>query len=227
MNKITVCTAAWKRPEVFEKWLQCWLILDPVPFVVVVGSPGDQCQELAEHYGAAYFQKPNLPVGEKWNYAHQIANGTCDYFLTTGSDDVMDQRMWDYYLKFTGERLCLRDLYFYDTVSKSALHWKGYPQRTKFNHPIGAHQLHRADVMNTMNYRPFNDGNMGDESFTQSQCERLGIKSTVVSMEQTGGVALDIKSRESYSKFKRWPNSFPVEVDKLRRMSPEMMEVIL
>lgn len=227
MNRITVCSTAWKRPETFEKWLKCWLILDPVPFVVVVGSPDDQIQEIAEHYGAAYFQKPNIPVGAKWNYAHEVAKGTCDYFLTTGSDDVMCQKMYEYYLNFTGERLCLKDLYFYDTVSKKALHWKGYNHKTKFNHPIGAHQLHRADIMERLNYKPFNDTTMGDEAYTHLQCQKLAVESTVVSMAETGGVGIDIKCAGSYSKFRQWNNSVWIDPKELSKMAPEMMEIIL
>src|SRR5690348_3910266 len=124
MNTITICTAAWKRPEVFKIWLNCWLSLYPKPFIVVVGSEGDQCEEIAKSStDVAYFQMPNTPVGAKWNYAHFMARNTCDYFLSTGSDDVMDQRMWGYYCHFTGERLCLSDLYFYDTVSKKSIYW--------------------------------------------------------------------------------------------------------
>lgn len=226
MNKITICTAVWKRPEVFKTFLESWLALDPVPAIVVVGSLEDECEQIALDYGCGYYRMPNKPVGRKWNLAHQEAlHG--DYFLTTASDDVMDQNMWTYYNNFEGERLCLSDLYFYDTVSKKAIYWKGYQDRTRIGHPIGAHQLHRRDVMEKMNWKPFIDTSMGNEADTHKKCQALGIKTTCVKMHETGGIGIDIKSKDSYSKFRLWPNSVPYAVEKLVEKSPELMKIIL
>lgn len=228
MNKITVCTAVWKRPEVFKIWLDCWLSLDPKPFIIVVGSPGDQCQEIAEKYGVAYFQKPNLPVGQKWNYAHNLAIRTCDYFLTTASDDVMNQPMWDYFCSFHGERLTLRDLYFFDKPTKRFIYWPGYQEKSAyFGFPIGAHQLTRYDVMERLHFQPFNPLSMAHEHDTERKLKSLKIKSLVIPMELTGGIGIDIKSKGSYSPFKVYPGSTEIPLKEMERRSPELIEKIL
>lgn len=229
MNRIAICTAVWKRPEIFEIFLRSWLALDPVPVIIVTGSPEDECYEIAMDYTCYYLQTANKPVGRKWNLSHRVMSTAkkSEYFLTTGSDDVMDQKMWNYYNNFEGERLCLSDLYFYDTVSKKAIYWRGYQNKGRIGHPIGAHQLHKRDVLEKMNWKPFNDTSMGNEADTHSKCIALGIKTTCVKMHETGGIGIDIKSKDSYSKFRLWPNSVPIAVEKLVEKSPELMKIIL
>lgn len=229
MSKITICTAVWKRPEVFEIFLNSWLALDPVPSIFVMGSLEDECAELANQYGCYYMRVSNEKVGYKWNLAHIAAANfqQVNYFLTTASDDVMDQNMWTYYNNFEGERLCLSDLYFYDTVSKKAIYWRGYQNKQRLGHPIGAHQIHRRDVLEKMNWKPFNDNAMGNEADTHTKCIALGIQTTCVKMHETGGIGIDIKSKDSYSKFRLWPNSVPYAVEKLVEKSSELMKIIL
>lgn len=229
MNRITICTAVWKRPEIFKIFLECWLSLTPKPNIVVIGSEGDGCWDIADDYKDEIFYAlyANKPVGEKWNLAHQLVR-ECDYFLTTGSDDVMDQRMWDYFCNFQGERLTLSDLYFYDTASKKVLYWAGYEKKgAYFGYPIGAHQLTRFDVMQKMDFKPFDDKTMAHEHHTERKLKALGIKSLVVPMELTGGIAVDIKSKGSYSEFKEYKNSKLITLEEFRKLSPEFVNRII
>jgi hypothetical protein len=229
MNRITVCTAVWKRPEIFRIWLDCWLSLNPKPQIVVMGSPNDDCEDIARQYPddqVLYFKMPNNPVGAKWNEAHTFVQR--DYFLTTGSDDVMDQKMWDYFCNFQGERLTLSDLYFYDTASKKVLYWGGYEKKgAYFGYPIGAHQLTRFDVMQKLDFKPFDDKTMAHEHHTERKLKALGIKSLVVPMELTGGIAVDIKSKGSYSEFKEYKNSKLITLDEFKKLSPEFVNRIV
>lgn len=231
MNRITVCSPAWKRPEVLDIWLRAMLALKPTPFIVVAGSPGDGCEEVAQRYGwdrVFYFQTPNKPVGAKWNEAHKRAKGTAEYYLTTGSDDVLDQKMWDYYQSFTGERLVLMDLYFIDLPSKRALYWGGRPKGMQYeNYPIGASQLTRHDVMEKLNWEPFNPKTMAHEMDTERKCVQLGIEQTKIKMVETGGLSIDLKTSDSYSPFRMWPGSTKIELAELREKSPQLMKIIL
>lgn len=236
MNRITICTAVWKRPEIFRIWLDCWLSLNPKPQIVVAGSPNDLCHDIAMEHGCSYIESSNTPVGNKWNNAHWLASqipglmwpDNKSYFLTTGSDDVMDQRMWDYFCNFQGERLTLADLYFYDTESKKVLYWAGYEKKgAYFGYPIGAHQLTRFDVMQKMDFKPFDDKTMAHEHHTERKLKALGIKSLVVPMELTGGIAVDIKSKGSYSEFKEYKNSKLITLDEFKKLSPEFVNRIV
>lgn len=227
MNNITVCTAVWKRPEIFKIWLDCWLSLDPKPNIVVVGSADDHCEDIALRSECIYYRMPNQPVGAKWNLAHQEAL-KCDYLLTTASDDVMDQAMWEYFCTFKGERLTLRDLYFYDTQTKTFIYWPGYQQKSAyFGFPIGAHQLTRFDVMEKIHFQPFNPLAMAHEHDTERKMKVLGIKSLVIPMELTGGIGIDIKSKGSHSPFKVYPGSQILSIKEMERRSPELIEKIM
>lgn len=232
MNKITICTAVWKRPEVFKIWLECWTSLVPRPEIICAITLSDEVNRtIAEHYGCLTCFAPNTPVGEKWNHAHYYSSKQVketDYYLTTASDDVMDQPMWDFYCNFKGERLCLSDLYFYDTESKKALYWAGYNSKHPRNGwPIGAHQLTRYDVMEKMHFKPFNDKAMAHEHDTHKKCADLGVKTVVLPMALTGGIAIDIKSKDSYSPFKEYSNAEFIPVSTLEKLSPEMMKKII
>jgi hypothetical protein len=228
MNRITVCTCAWKRPEVFHKFLTAWSSLNPVPHIVVAGSAGDLCEAVAELFpNVDYFRTENKPVGKKWNMAHKRAAGTADYYLTTGSDDVMDQAMWDYYQSFAGTRLALLDLYFYDLTTRRTLYWVGYPDNhDRHGMPIGAHQLSSQEVMDALNFEPFNEKTMAHEFDTERKIQELGIRSTFVTMKETGGIGVDIKSPESYSRFTQWRGSHFVDSKLLPMKSPDLMKII-
>jgi hypothetical protein len=227
MNRITICAPAWKRPDTFERWLRCMVALEPRPHIIIAGSANDQCGKIAEHYGCDYFQVPNLPVGRKWNTAHLRAKGTADYYLTTGSDDVMCQRMWDYYQAFTGARLVLMDLYFLRIETKEVMYWRGYANFMKeFGFPIGASQLHSHETMEKLNWEPFNSQTMAHENDTERKCRALGINTTYLHMKQTGGISVDLKCPGSYSQWARWANTDMMRYEDLNWLAPDLLENI-
>lgn len=225
---ITVVSCCYKRPEVFEIWLKCWLMLDPVPQIVVAGSPDDQCEDIALRYGIHYTKVKNQPVGNKWNAAHQLAREVApnDYYLTTGSDDVMCQNMWDYYSAFKGDRLTLEDLYFIDLPTRKAIHWKGYTDNHRLGWPIGAHQLTSHEVMSRIDFLPFNPKSMAHEHDTLKKMRSIGVDEGTIPMWMTGGIGIDLKSKGSFSKFRQWNNSFFVNTKDLHTLAPELIDTI-
>ena len=231
-NEIVICSPVWKRPEVFEKWVRCMQSLNPRPEIVVAGSPNDECEDIAFRYGVHYVEMPNKPVGAKWNEAHQHAfhvfgKDFGDYYLTTGSDDVMSQGMWDFYCDFKGERLVLTDLFFYELPTRKAIYWKGYKQGAKYHgYPIGASQLHSQQTMIKLDWKPFDPTKMAHEHDTENKCRALGIETTYVQMQDTGGFSVDLKSKGSYSPFANWPNTMPVNLDSLRAMDRNLWKII-
>jgi len=226
MNRITVVSCCWRRPATFRIWLESWRNLVPSPHIVVAGSPMDECADIANEFGIDYFQSINQPFGYKWNLAHKRASGSAEYYLTTGSDDVMDQKMWDYYRNFNGQRLTLSDLYFYDRTTDQALHWKGYREGMRKGWPIGAHQLTSHDAMEFINFEPFNSKSPGHEHDTLRKFERIGIGEGTVSMAETGGIGIDVKCAGSFSKFRKWPNSEVIGVNDLTKLAPELVGII-
>lgn len=208
-------------------WLRSWTSLKPRPEIVIAGSPDDKCDGLAREYGCHYVVVKNLPVGRKWNYAHQYAKGSADFYLTTGSDEIMSQSMWDFYQSFQDERLCLLDLDFIDTQTRKLVHWKGYDTRNAMHGmPIGAHQLHRHDSLVRIQWQPFRNEVMAHEHDTEKRCNKAGILTTKVTMADTGGRALCLKSAESYSRFAKYANSEWMDSTEYLRQWPEFEKLL-
>jgi hypothetical protein len=228
MARIALCTAVYKRPEVFSIFLDCWQSLPEPPDIYVAGSEGDLCEEIAHTRGCYYVKTKNAPVGAKWNMAHELAGAVgYDYYLTTGSDDVMDARMWEFYRNYTGQRLALSDLYFIELDGR-ALYWNGYDAKHPYvNFPIGAHQLTRHDIMEAMQFKPFLSDRMAHEHDTHKMAGKMGVKSDVVPMWFTSGMAVDVKSKGSYTQLRQWKNSAWIPIEKLRGESPDLVNLIL
>jgi len=196
-NKIVVICPVWLRPRVLEQFLENHYNLVPRPTVILAGSPDDECEEIAKSYSNVIYAKwQNLPVSKKANNACEAAKGIGlgTHYMMTGSDDFMSQKTWEYYLQFKGPHLGLRDLFFYDSISKKCFHFTGYTGRREGT-PIGACHMISADVMEKLNYRPYVD----EERFPREQsvwkkvCD-LGVQTKLVTMAETGGIVADVKS---------------------------------
>lgn len=197
MSHIAIITACWKRPDVFGLFCAWVAQLKPKPEVVCAGSPGDACDRIARQHGLTYFQVKN-DMARKWNAAVAMAQNTeATHFLFMGSDDFMDQAMWDHYQAFTGEHLGLLDLLFYHRLSGQAAYWPGYRNR-RTGEPIGACKLVRRDVLEKLNWAPFNPNRPGSDEYAMHHAMlAMGIPLTTVRMERTGGLAFDVKDRAS------------------------------
>jgi hypothetical protein len=227
-SKIIVSTLCWKRPEIFEMFCKNMSRLNPKPHVVCAGSPGDECEHIAKKYGVEYTQWDNSKMGQKANRSALLAKGKCEYILLTGDDDIISQSMWEYYNRFTGEVLALSDLYFFDITTQRLLYWGGYDNSNKarIGEPIGAYKMIRADVMDKMNWLPFSEkAYQPGEHVTHAQLIKLGINQTIVKMEETGGIAVDVKSKQNLNPIKQWPNSKFIGLDILHQ-NPDIWQLL-
>ena len=209
MSKIIISTLVWKRPEIFEIWAENISNLKPKPEVLICGSDGDQCAEICRRYGFHYTTAPNKLLGRKANASVELGrNLEWDYMILTGSDDILDQKMWDYYQSFQGEVLGLSDYYFLNLPDMRMIYWGGYKDGRRNGEPIGACKLIRRDIIEKMDYKPFSDVSLHpDEHHTQEWLKKNGIETTTVKVSQTGGMSFDLKSESNISKFQLWRNS--------------------
>jgi hypothetical protein len=231
--RITIVTAAWMRPKRFELCLRNWTTLNPKPEIVVVGSPGDPVTEtLAREYGCQFSLSTNNPLGSKWNDAVQRA---CElagdgYFMIQGSDDLISQKMWDYYSNFTGDYLCLKDYYFYNLDNRQYLHWKGFGKGKKANEPIGSGKLMRYDFLKKCNFRPFNSQqNRALDYAVHASMIAAGAQPTLITCAETGGINLDLKTKfdgANMNKFQKWNNSQYIHLRHIQEQHPDIWELI-
>lgn len=230
MSRIAIITACWKRPEVFRLFCQWVAQLKPRPEVVCAGSPRDGCEAIAREHGLIYEQVPN-EMARKWNHAVGMAQGiNASHFLLMGADDFMDQRMWDYYQRFEGEHLGLLDLLFYDRPSARAAYWPGYSNR-RTGEPIGACKLVRHDVLEKLNWAPFDPRRPGSDEYAMHHAMlKMGIPLTTVRMEQTGGLAFDVKDSGSLTAWRtvlRQPGVKVVPEISMEAQSPELWKRLI
>lgn len=214
-NKITVSTLVWGRPKIFEMFCKNMRSLVPSPHIVVAGSPNDECEDLAKEYGCEYIQTQNKELSRKANDSVELARGNCDYVLLMGSDDLMSQKMYDYYLRYDGCHLGLLDYYFYNILSGEMIYWGGYDDHRK-GCPIGAGKLIRKDVLEHFNYRPFNDRILRpSENGAHTRFLQAGVPMDLKHIADVGGVSVDIKSEKNNTTFRLWPNSQFVDPKKI------------
>lgn len=226
--RIALCTAIWKRPEVFRMFghLTHRMAFDAAPFadvkVFCVGSEGQQSRRMAEKFGFEYLEYPNQPLGQKWNAVIKLASAwQPDYYLLMGSDDAMDAKLLKAYLPYMEnghDYIGVLDWHFYDIDSGKALYWKGYRNNWRSGITCGAGRMLSARLVKAVNHEPWLRDrlhNMLDSSME----ERLrNIQHTRVAFMSaaTGGMGLDIKGGETQmTKFAQWDNSWFIDPEEV------------
>jgi len=234
MNKITIYTCAWKRPRILDITLENWTNLKPKPHIVVCGSQGDGCQEIAEKWNCDYFQRPNKPLGNKFNESARRAKDTADYYMIMGSDDLMSQKMWDFYQNYEGDFLGLRDYYFYEMKTGRLVFWQGYPEiqrgqakHSKHGRPIGAAKMLSHKAMTAIGWEPFKpDRDVSLDHDVDNKIIKTGLKMDCLKHEEVGGMSLDLKSGFNMHSFKVFPNSISLNSLKINELAPDLRMLI-
>jgi hypothetical protein len=181
--------------------------------VFCVGSEGRTSRLLAESFGFEYVEFPNDKLGQKWNAVTMAAKEwNPDYCLMMGSDDVMNAELLNRYIPFMHngiDYIGTLDWYFYDTVSKRALYWKGY--RKSFNRGVtcGAGRMLSKRVLDAMAWQPWENDRNHHILDTAMENKLRDIKHSRASfvIGNLGGMGLDIKSSTNMTPFAAWDNS--------------------
>ena len=191
---ICIVSACWKRPEVTRAFIRHHMSLTPAPAgIIMAGSPGDG-HEGVDFTGVNYFHTPNV-LGAKWNAAIRAAREVeATHYIYMGSDDFLDQAMWDYFQRYTGHYIGLLDLYFHDAATERTLYWPGYvgPRRLE---PIGCGKVISREAMERIGWEPFGDARNRTVDYDQHhKLLRSGVTCDRVRMRSTGGICVDLKT---------------------------------
>lgn len=224
---ITVLTGVHKRAEVFKLFCRNFYNLNPRPRVVVAGEPNDPCEAIARAHGFTYYYSVNFPLGRKINDVTEFAaQKPTEFYLYMGMDDLMSQKMWDFYNSFHGERLALSDYYFYNVHTGQALKWNGYGSNRK-NYPIGAGDLISHSSLEKCRFRPLVDSSRRWSEFqTHKTMNQHGVKTTLMKIEDVGGLSLDLKTGDNVNKFTVWANSKIIPYAEMIKLGPDLDEII-
>jgi hypothetical protein len=213
----TIVTGVWKRPEVFE------LFANNIPSwarVIVVGSEGARSRKMVEEKGFEYIECDNDPLGFKMNKTTLAAKGS-DYVICMGSDDVFCDRLWNELSKLMDKGhdiIGLEDLYAYDLNTRNAIYWAGYADERK-GATTGVGRCLSKRVMESLNWKCWeNNINKGlDSSMTRRIADTLiDFDRKTINIKEKNMFAVDIKSDENITKFRRWPNSFEIDPTRIQ-----------
>jgi len=142
-----------------------------VDLVICIGTT-EQEENLCKANDAVFFKFPNNPLGMKWNYGFKMAKTyKPDAVLFVGSSDWLSDNwlpeLTPYLKDF--EMVGTPDVHFIDigkhTRVLRACHWPGY-QCSRKDEPIGIGRLIRADILDKIDWTPFEDRKNNSMDFT-------------------------------------------------------------
>lgn len=194
MWKIVVLTCAYKRTEIFKKFV------DNVPYkLVVVGDEQNQ-QELKN---GVYLLHENKPLGKKWNYGLQFCkNMDFDYLVITGSDDLFCPNLWQWYQTINVHYAGLLDLYFIDGLRVK--YCAGF-NKNRYGEPHGAGRVLHRSVLEELDWTLWDDNiNIGLDASMTTRLQRLDMQTQFIKIKDMGFVAADIKTSENLHSHKEY-----------------------
>lgn len=203
--KICIVTAVYGRHDLTKIVLDYYAqmqLTDGVVIPIAVGSEGKESERLCVGSGWGYIEYPNQPLSQKFNALFEATKAhDPDLVILTGSDDLISPKIVQYYINNVkpshANLVGLKDLYFYSISKDQTLYFGGYNSLGYKNSPksIGAGRCFTREVLERMKFRPWQAErvNRGLDSSSTKQMKRFGIGEEIVTMEQTGGCAVDIK----------------------------------
>ena len=227
--RVCIISAVWKRPEVFEIFAESIKSLKGDIVVCIAGSEGDKSRKMVESHGFEYVETPNEPLGVKMNQAAILASKTdADYYLMMGSDDILNQALYDQYLKAASkgfDYIYVTEGYFYDTVSKKALYWSGYKKdrAVGIRRALGCGRLISRKRMERVRWMPWMNDKYHDLLDTGFD-EKMRLTSDIsleIKLKGTNMAILDIKSSTNMTPFAPWDNTTEISKESIFQFFPK------
>ena len=203
--KIGILTCMWKRPKVFDIFATGINRLrekfDIIP--LAVGSEGSKSMELCRKHQFMYLERPNKPLGRKFNEGLSCFKNTdVDYVMILGSDDLISDSLVDAYLPHMekGKHLIgILDIYFYDLFGKSLYYWPGYGSKPadkyRKGEPLGMARCLSRSLIKQMDWMLWNDNiNRGLDLSMWKKLKSYKIQPVTMRLINIGALGVDLKS---------------------------------
>lgn len=198
--KIALVIPVYRRPELTKIVLEHYAELaNRYNLVLVaVGSEGEVSRKLCESSGFIYIEHRNRPLSLKVTALFKEARKhNVDGVVWVGSDDLMSEGLVKYYFdNFNAEMeqvACLNSLYFY-----SIFHDKTIYLTYKSKELMGTARFMSRRVLDKLNWMPCGTHayKRGIDSHIYRHYTKLKIKEKMFTMEEAGGICVDIKTDE-------------------------------
>lgn len=207
--KIAIVCAVYKRPLLTAIFLKYYAQLkDKYNIVLIaVGSEGDISKNLCEAYQWHYVEHPNNPLSCKINRAFLEAKRfDVDAVIWIGSDDFISEGLLDHYFKnfsaTTPAIMGLSDLYFYSVFHDETIYFK-YHSDKGYEKSMGTARFCSKLVLEKINYVLVpHPETRGVDFHAMENFKKHGIQEETFTMEQAGGICVDIKTDEVMTSYK-------------------------
>lgn len=235
MKKILIITAVWQRHDltgIVLNYYRSLRIRFPNMQLLVVGSEGEKSRLLCKGYKWNYIEAPNVPLSQKFNLLFsETEKYDFDFVILIGSDDLISEEIINFYSKnvehATPNLIGLTDLYFHSLEKNKTIYFTGYNAiNTKL---IGAGRCFSRTVLEMCKFRLWRHEvlNRGLDTSSSIYMKKCGVNEIGFTMEQMGGVAVDLKHNVSITDWeyvKDFGNECNSEI--LEKFFPEQMNNI-
>lgn len=192
-----ILTCVHLRPEITEIFLAN--IPTKYPVIIVGDKDDNNGQVIAQYGNTIYLQAANKPLGKKFNTGlNYLKDKEFEYVFITGSDDIFQPELLDYYetLKGKFDYVGLLDFYFHDF--QATKYCPGFIHDRK-GEPHGAGRMISRKILEQLDFKLWDDEiNSGlDASMTKRISKLQGIKSYFFSMKKKGFWAVDLKTKNN------------------------------
>lgn len=204
MKKLVILTCLWKRYLLTNLFLKAVnrLRRDTVALydidIVGVGSRDTTMERLCNKYDVHYLDRPNAPLGQKWNAGLQFARSLDpESILILGSDDILSSNVLAYYSDFSDQGfnfIGLKDLYFLQLKTNRLIYWPGYTNH-RTGEAIGVGRMLKSKVLDGVGWKLWeNNLNKGLDGSMTDRLKHLHLKTKVLSIKKNDLFALDLKT---------------------------------
>lgn len=227
--KISILTAVWKRPEVFElfvKGITPLLELADVK-VIVAGSEGEKSRKMVESAGYEYIEIDNQPLSKKMqSTADRAREYELDYVFCMGSDDVIQPDLFKLYLSTAEDGRdyigCL-DWYFYELHTGRATYWGGYRERYNKGILCGAGRMLSRNILNKMDWKLWTGHDaVLDTSMDINLKRHKYYSQSSIRLTDYGLYGVDLKSKVNMTPMAMWDNTHLASPVVLREALPHL-----
>jgi len=224
---IGIMTGAWKRKQLTKYYnMHNKFLMDSFEnhanvVSVLVDSNGYN-RESSVEYGSQYYDFPNQPLSNKFNYAmSKFKHLGMDAVMIMGTDNFIDYNMFAEYIKTVRNGYDLigaLDSYIYDSLTGSMFHFIGYTNY-RFGETLGAGRVLSKKVLQMLDYRPWNNGlSRGLDRSMWDKIKPLNIIEYKIQTKKNNFLLLGVKTDVFMSNVKLFKNINAIDKEILKKI---------
>jgi hypothetical protein len=167
--------------------------------LICVGSEGEKSKNIAIKHEFEYYEFPNNPLSEKFNYAcMQCKKYNPNAVVSIGSDDIISSNIFIEYINLINENIDFLGFLDIFILTKNKLNYfEGYSKSSKrYLEPIGPGKFFSNKLINKLNWRPW-DGkliNKNLDGLCNSNLNKLKYSKKIIKISDVQGFIIDIKT---------------------------------